>query len=149
MTFSGSFEHSVDERGRIAIPSKYRKELQPGDGVVLRSNADGCIELYTSEGFEAEFALRQQEQRSTREVTGRRIRRAFLANAYDVELDGQGRVLVPQGLRDEAALRDRATIVGCGEYIEIWNPQRWEAELAAIAAEQRHALGGDGTGDQS
>jgi MraZ protein len=137
VTFYGTYEHSIDERGRLAIPARYRNSL--ADGAVLRIGPDGCVELYSSEGFEAEVQLRLGEQRSTREVDGRRIRRTFLPGAYDIELDRQGRVLVPQGLRGDAALDDRAVIIGCGDYVEIWNPERWTNELAAAEAEQPSA----------
>ena len=143
MSFYGSYEHSIDERGRIAIPARYRHAL--ADGAVLRTSVDGCIELYSAESFESEVELRLGEQRSTREVSGRRIRRAFLPGAFDVELDRQGRVLVPQALRAGAALTDGAVIVGCGDYIEIWDPERWAAELSATESEQpaATAAGGD------
>ena len=141
MTFYGSYEHSIDDRGRVAVPARYRHTL--ADGMVLRAGADGCIELYSASGFESEVELRLGEQRSTREVGGRRIRRAFLPGAFDVELDRQGRVLVPQGLREDAALSDRAVIIGCGDYVEIWNPERWAEESAAVRAEQSPAAAGD------
>lgn len=138
VTFYGSYEHSIDDRGRIAVPARYRHSL--ADGMVLRSGMDGCVELYSSTGFESEVELRLGEQRSTREIGGRRIRRAFLPGAFDVELDRQGRVLVPQGLRDEASLKDRAVIIGCGDYIEIWNPDRWESESSAIRNQQSETI---------
>ena len=142
VTFYGTFEHSVDARGRIAVPARYRHAFERG--AVLRSSADGCIEMYTLEGFEAEVELRLGEQRSTREVGGRRIRRAFLPGAFDVELDRQGRVLVPQGLRGDCGLEDRAVIVGCGDYVEIWQPERWASEADAVRVEQPAAGGADG-----
>ena len=134
MTFYGTYEHSIDERGRLAVPARYRRALQ--EGTVLRAGADGCLELYSADGFQQEVELRLGEQRSNREVAGRRIRRAFLPGAFDIELDRQGRVLVPQSLRAEAALGDRAVIVGCGDYVEIWSPERWTAESEAVQAEQ-------------
>ncbi len=152
MTFYGSYEHAIDDRGRIAVPARYRHSL--ADGMVLRAGADGCIEFYSAGGFESEVELRLGEQRSTREVGGRRIRRAFLPGAFDVELDRQGRVLVPQGLREDAALSDRAVIIGCGDYIEIWNPERWAAELAALseqsaAGDSSDRAASSAAGDQS
>ena len=149
MTFYGTYEHSIDDRGRISVPARYRHTL--ADGAVLRAGPDGCIELYTAEGFDAEVQLLLGEQRSTREVSGRRIRRTFLPGAFDVELDRQGRVLVPQALRGEAGLTDAAVIVGCGDYIEFWNPERWASELAAAQADQSEqsaaaaAAGGGGS----
>ena len=133
MTFYGTFEHSVDERGRIAIPARYRNQL--ADGAVVRPGPDGCLEMYSKSGFEAETELRLGEERSTRGLAGRRIRRAFLPDAFDLELDRQGRVLMPQQLRAHASLEDRAIIIGLGDYIEIWHPQRWTAEHASARSQ--------------
>ena len=140
--FYGTFEHSIDERGRIAVPARYRGAFH--EGAVLRASADGCVEMYTREGFEAEMNLRLGEQRSTREVAARRTRRGFLPGAFDVELDRQGRVLMPQGLRADADLAERSVIIGCGDYIEIWNPQRWASEQEAVRADQPAAETGGG-----
>ena len=140
MTFYGTYEHSVDDRGRIAIPARYRLSL--ADGAVLRASPDGCVALYSSEGSESEVELRLGEQRSTREMSGRRIRRAFLPGAFDIELDRQGRVLVPQALRGDADLDDSVVIVGCGDYVEMWNPTRWAEALASAAEADRGADNG-------
>lgn len=143
-TFYGSYEHSVDGRGRIAVPARYRPSFALGG--VVRAGPDGCVELYAKEGFDNEMALRLGEQESTRERRGRRIRRGFMPSGFDVDLDRQGRVLLPQALRTECDLDDRATIIGCGDYIEIWNPGRWELEQQALAAEESEATDAAGGG---
>lgn len=132
MYFYGSFEHSVDERGRIAVPAKFRRALQ--DGGVLRGGPDGCVELYSQDGFAQEVQLRLGEESGTGRRSARRTRRGFLAGAYEVELDRQGRVLIPQPVREHGDLNGRVTFVGCGDYIEIWTPERWTAESALISA---------------
>ena len=134
-TFYGSFVYSLDDRGRLAVPARYRPAFAAG--AVLRAGPEGCVEMYTLEGFEAEKELRLGEHRSTRSQQGRRVRRGFLAGVADLELDRQGRVLLPASLREEAALTDRAVIVGCGDYVEIWDPARWETELASVEREIR------------
>jgi transcriptional regulator MraZ len=133
--FYGTFEHSVDERGRVAIPARYRSAFV--DGGVLRIGPEGCVEMYTQETFDEETQRRlgAEDSNSNRRVEGRRIRRGFLHGAYTVELDRQGRVLVPQPLRQEGALDGRTVVVGCGDYLELWSPERWEQELARVAAE--------------
>jgi MraZ protein len=134
-TFYGTVEHSIDERGRVAVPARYRPSF--ATGVILRLGPEGCIEMYTPEGFEAEKDLRLGVNRSTITQEGRRVRRALLANVADPDLDRQGRVLLPQNMRDAAGLDEKALIIGCGDYIEIWDPARWETELASVEREMR------------
>jgi MraZ protein len=144
-TFFGSFEHAIDDRGRIAIPARYRKSFT--DGAVLRLGPEGCIEMYTAEGFERQVTLRIGGNESTRNQGGRRVRRGFLAQAFEVELDRQGRILVPQGLRQQSALTERAVVVGLGDYVELWDPAAWASELEAVEQDEQDleglAAGGD------
>ncbi len=129
--FFGSFDHAVDDRGRVAVPARYRHAFAGGG--VLRASGDGCVELYTQEGFEEEVRSRLGAHVSTRDIGGRRVRRGFLPGAFTVELDGQGRVLLPAGMREAAAMESRAVVIGCGDYVELWSPERWEREQAAAA----------------
>lgn len=133
MYFFGTFEHSIDERGRLAIPARYRRAFV--DGGVLRSGPEGCIEMYTTATFEAEVQRRLGSEEGNRKQRARRIRRSFLPGAYDVELDRQGRVLIPPQLRD-GSTDGQAMLVGCGDYLEIWRAEDWSEELAAVEAEQ-------------
>ena len=70
-----------------------------------------------------------------RHTTARRTRRAFLPDAYGVELDKQGRILAPSQIRDEAGLVGKILIIGCGDYLELWHPDRWAEERARLAAD--------------
>ena len=133
MYLYGTFEHSMDERGRVAIPAVFRRALQ--DGAVLRPAEDGCLELYTQQAFDAETALRLGES-GTRKRGDRRRRRTFLPDSLHVDLDRQGRVVVPQEMRAVAGLDGRVSLVGLGDYVEIWDPERWAAERAASEAEE-------------
>lgn len=130
MFFFGTFEHSIDERGRIAIPASYRRAFV--DGGVVRPGPDGCLEIYTQETFDEEAQRRLASEDGNRRRTARRTRRGFMHDAYSLELDRQGRVLVPQTLREAASVQGRVALVGCGDYIEIWDPERWAAELAEV-----------------
>jgi MraZ protein len=137
--FYGTFEHAIDERGRVAVPAVYRQEFD--EGGVVRVSAEGCVELYTHTGFEAEAERRLSVEESTRSLSARRTRRSFLAGAYPVELDRQGRILLPQVIRTGASLNGRAAIVGCGDYMEIWERESWVQEQAALAAEESGTTG--------
>ena len=134
MYFYGTFEHSIDERGRLAIPARYRSAFVGGG--VLREGPEGCLEVYTQDTFDEEVQRRLGSENGNRHLNGRRVRRSFLHGAYAAELDKQGRVLVPQPLRSAGDLEGRVLVVGCGDYLELWNPERWELELARVAAEE-------------
>jgi MraZ protein len=131
MVFRGTFEYTIDNRGRIPVPTRYRAVFS--QGAVLTESQDGCIEVYTADSYEseAEFLL---QQRATRKKA-RRLRRGFFGRSLDVELDGQGRVLLPPRLRQHGDLNGSVLIVGRGECLEIWNPERWAAEQDAIEQE--------------
>lgn len=130
--FYGTYDHAIDERGRIAIPALYRDQF--ADGGVVRVSAEGCVELYTQEGFEEEAQRRLSVDESTRFLSARRTRRSFMAGAFQVDLDRQGRILLPQAVRSTASLNGKASIVGCGDYMEIWERESWAIEQEALAA---------------
>ena len=131
--FFGTFEHSIDERGRLAIPARYRRAFV--DGGVLRDGPEGCIELYTDAAFTDEIQRRLGTETGNRRLSGRRTRRKFMHNAFTVELDRQGRVLIPQQLRDQDDAESRMVIVGCGDYLELWSPEEWSAEIERVRDE--------------
>src|SRR3990170_1836689 len=125
MAFRGTYEHTVDDRGRVALPARYRHEF--AEGVVLTLGEEGCIEAYTPGGFADMSDLAAAEPATTRE--GRRSRRRFDAQSWDTELDRQGRILIPAKFREAAGLEGPVMIAGRRECLEIWSPQRWEREL--------------------
>ena len=131
MPFRGTFEHSLDERGRVAIPARYREAFQ--DGAVLTPSPDGCLELYTLPEFERTAMTLAPERASLQR--GRRLRRGLDARSWDVELDRQGRILVPALLRQRADLGGAVVLAGRRECIEIWNPERWAQELGTVERE--------------
>jgi MraZ protein len=133
--FFGTFEHSIDERGRLAIPARYRRAFV--DGGVVRPGPDGCLEIYTQDTFDEEAQRRLTSEDGNRRRTARRTRRGFMHDAFSLELDRQGRVLVPQMLRDSVNIGGRVALVGCGDYIEVWDPDRWAEELRAVAEDEQ------------
>jgi len=128
MVFRGTFEYTLDNRGRIPIPARYRATFN--GGAVLVESQDGCVEVYSADAYEreAEFLINQRPTRRK----ARRLRRGFFGRSFDVDLDGQGRILLPPRLRQHGDLNGSVLIVGSGECLEIWNLQRWSAEEADI-----------------
>ncbi len=129
--FVGTFEHSLDGKGRVVLPSTFRNDLA-GKGIV--SQYENCLGVWTVEGF-AEVANRLTDKVRAGLTTHNAVR-AFAANAVQVEPDTQGRILLPQRLRDFAGLERDVVIIGAIDRIEIWNAQRWDA----ISAEADQSL---------
>ena len=126
MAFRGSFDYSVDDRGRVAIPAKYRAEF-PNSLAVITPAPEGCLRVFP----EAEFQRMSEEVAAVPATTieGRRLRRLFDAQAFDAELDRQGRILIPAQLRHDAGLDGAVVVAGNRECLEIWNPERWRREI--------------------
>ncbi len=136
MAFRGNDAHTLDDRGRVAIPARYRRDFE--DGAVLTMGPEGCVAVYTEQGFE-KMSDKYASQPATTE-DGRQSRRLFDALAFDADLDRQGRILIPQQFRDVAELGGPVIIAGVRDYLEIWNPAKWKRQLqkrlAASSAEQ-------------
>ncbi len=136
MDFRGKYEHTLDDRGRVSIPARYRNEF--AERAILTMSADGCIEVYTDSGFDDVAKHVAVEPPTTQE--GRQSRRGFYSESFDTELDRQGRILIPARFRQMAALDGNVVIAGRKECLEIWNPQRLEQisrrATAAFSAEQ-------------
>ena len=128
--FRGKYEHTVDDRGRVSIPARYRNEFT--GKIILTMSVDGCIEVYTEDGFNQVASHVAVEPPTTPE--GRRARRAFYSESFDTELDRQGRILIPPRLRQMAAVNGTVIITGRKECLEIWNPERLEEIMSAAAA---------------
>ncbi|MGE3619316.1 MAG: division/cell wall cluster transcriptional repressor MraZ [Acidimicrobiia bacterium] len=135
--FVGTFEHGLDDKGRMVLPAKVRAQL--GETGVL-AKLDGCLGLWTQEGFDRvadQLADHVAEGRATAAAL-----RVFMADAAEVTPDQQGRVVIPQRLRAYAALGRDVVITGRIDRAEIWDASRWaglategDADLAqAVAA---------------
>jgi len=129
MAFRGTYEHTVDDRGRVAIPARYRHEFV--DGVILTlSPEEGCVEVYNEDGFNEIASLVKAEPAT--HLKGRRLRRRLFGHSWDAELDGQGRILIPAQLREAAQLNGAVIIYGRDECLEVWNRDRWQEELQQV-----------------
>lgn len=120
--FMSEYNHTVDAKGRLIVPSKFREQL--GDEFVVTKGMDGCLFVYANEDWTA------FEQKLTSlpliNKEARKFARFFLAGAAQVEVDKQGRILLPANLREFAGLDKDVVLVGVGSRIEIWSRENWE-----------------------
>ena len=126
MFFLGTFDYAMDERGRLPLPPPYRDAFR--DGIVLsQGSPDRCLHLFTREAFEKR-ARQYTAQPATRR-RGRIMRRALFPRSHEAELDRQNRVLIPPGLREYARLSGKVLVIGNGEWVELWAPDEFAAEI--------------------
>lgn len=123
--FVGTFEHSLDDKGRLVLPTAFRGRL--ADGGYL-TPYEGCLALWAPREFE-DFVERLGEKVRTTEASPNAVR-VFMANASEVRPDSQGRIAVPPRLRSYAALAASVVLAGVRDHIEIWNTDAW-AEVSA------------------
>ena len=124
--FVGEAQHTIDAKGRLIIPAKYREEL--GEEFMLAKGLDGCLFIYPMEQWhELESKLRalpltQKEARS--------FARFFFSGANEGEMDKQGRLIIPQALREYAQLTKECVVVGVDNRLEVWDQEKWRAYTA-------------------
>ena len=121
--FMGEYNHAIDLKGRIIVPSKFRETL--GDEFVITKGLDGCLFVYDN----SEWAAFEKKLKAL-PLTNKDARafvRFFLAGAAGVEVDKQGRILIPHVLREFAQIAKEVVLVGVASRIEIWSKERWEA----------------------
>lgn len=120
--FIGEYNHSLDNKGRIAIPAKFRLALKKG--AVVTKGLDNCLFLYSKEQFKEiakKFAALPISQAKARAFS-----RHMLAGAMDVEFDNQGRITLPEYLRKFSSLRKKVVIAGLYDHLEIWDEGAWD-----------------------
>ena len=123
--FRGVNTVTIDAKGRVAVPSKYRLDLQQLKIVVTIDTEDSCLLLYPLN----EWLLIEEKVESLpsfNEVT-RRIKRLLIGHAHELDIDSQGRVLLPKSLRDYADLNKKTVFVGQGKKFEIWSEDKWNS----------------------
>ena len=119
----GEYEHSLDTKGRLIMPSKLREDM--GDKFVITKGLDGCLFGFSQsewENFETKIKTLPLTNKNARDFV-----RFFLSGAMECELDKQGRFLIPNNLRTVANLEKESVVVGVGTRIEIWNKEKWTA----------------------
>ena len=120
--YMGEYNHSIDTKGRLIIPSKFREAL--GDEFVVTKGLDGCLFVFDQTEWSA-----FEEKLKSLPITNKDARkfvRFFLAGAAGMEVDKQGRILLPNVLREFAEITKDVTLIGVGSRIEIWSKERWD-----------------------
>lgn len=124
--FSGEYEYKIDAKGRVPIPPKWRSQF--ADGIVLKAGIDnGCIEAYPLAAWNA-GTEKYKLQSVVLNQKDRRLRRLLFASTFNLELDDQGRIMLPPALRQRAEIKDTLVIAGLSDYLEIWDKEAWENE---------------------
>lgn len=120
--FMSEYNHTVDAKGRLIIPSKFRDVL--GEEFVVSKGMDGCLFVYAND----DWNVFEQKLTSLPLINkeARQFARFFLAGAAQVELDKQGRILLPANLREFAGLDKDVVLVGVGSRIEVWSKEKWD-----------------------
>ncbi len=123
--FMGEYSHSIDAKGRLIIPSKLREQL--GESFVVTKGLDGCLFIYTNEEWENIEAKFREVPLTTKDA--RKFSRFFFAGASQLDVDKQGRILVPSLLREFAGLKKEVVLVGVLDRVEVWDKEKWESSV--------------------
>ncbi len=120
--FIGEFSHNLDSKGRMAIPAKFRQKLT--GGAIITRGLDRCLFVFTNKDWE--ILAQKLIALPLAQANSRAFSRLMLAGATDVELDKQGRILIPDYLREYAGLKKQAIVAGLYNRIEIWDSEAWK-----------------------
>ena len=122
LVFIGEYQHSIDSKGRMIIPSKFRDEL--GDIFIMTKGLDNCLFVYPKDewkNLEEKLKLLPLTRKDARAFV-----RFFFAGATECELDKQGRILIPNNLRAHCKLEKDAIVIGVSNRVEIWSKEEWD-----------------------
>lgn len=121
--FMGEYRHTIDAKGRLIVPAKFREQL--GDSFVVTRGMDGCLFGYTQEEWNILETKLQKLPLTKKDA--RAFVRFFYSAATECEIDKQGRINIPKSLRTHAALQKKSVVVGVSNRFEIWSEDRWDA----------------------
>lgn len=121
--FYGEYQHTVDPKGRVIIPSKFRDEL--GEKFIVTKGLDNCLFAYSPDEWKSLESKLKALPFTDKDV--RAFVRFFFAGAAECEVDKQGRILIPQNLREYAALEKDIYVIGVSARVEFWDKSRWES----------------------
>jgi MraZ protein len=133
--FLGEYVHTIDDKGRLVVPAKFRNAL--AGGMVVTKGVDRCLVIYPMDEWQA---YRERiSSLPTMDRSARDLRRLIFAGAVDIVPDAQGRFVVPQSLREYAGLDGQVVIAGCDNYIEVWSPEEWAKVQARMTQNEENA----------
>lgn len=134
--FTGNYTHSLDAKKRVSVPRKILdtlRKLDAGNEVVLTIGLDGCLFLYTEDGFES--IGDEVDERPMGEEAVRDFARRFYNHAETCSIDRSGRLLIPAPLKDFANIGDKVVFCGVGRRVELWSPELWKDQDERSAGE--------------
>ena len=141
MTFVGTFEHTLDKKGRLVLPAKFRKQLSQQDPAYLSPGRGKCLALWPEEQYEKFLdRLTETARQHGSDSSNALVLRALTAQSSTVLPDAQGRVLLTESLLNYARLDRDVVLVGARDHIEIWDRQAWEAQTAEANLQMMQAL---------
>jgi len=124
--FLGQFQHNLDDKGRLMVPARYRDLLAAG--AYITQGFDKCLMVMTDAHFKEVYNIINSMNMA--DLAARELRRMILSNAYPVDVDKVGRILVPQNLREFLGITSgELTVAGQGEYFEVWAPAEWKTQM--------------------
>jgi MraZ protein len=129
--FFGRYEHSLDVKGRLILPSRFRTLIGPQ--AFLSQYQDRCLALWTPEEFEKQMA--EMERLQDQGPVQRNLARIMASGSTDVDIDRQGRLAIPAYLREFALLETGVLVIGALNRVELWNPGEWETTVLPAEAE--------------
>ncbi len=121
--FIGSYDYTVDSKGRLVIPSKFRNEIGNEANVYLTRGFDSCLSIYKESDFQKVIARYQSHNYEKREV--RNALRSFLDSVLQVSIDSQGRILIPSKIFEKYGISNKVHILGAIDHFEIRDSQKW------------------------
>jgi MraZ protein len=132
LAFRGHFEHTLDAKNRLSIPTRFRTAFS--SGTVLAKTPEPCVAIWTPETNEA-IIERALSGLNPMGAEYRKAQRFFQGNSFEVDLDASGRVTLPGALITHAGIEKDVVVVGVGDHLEVWARQRWQEEQEALDAE--------------
>jgi MraZ protein len=139
--FLGRHDFTMDERGRVPIPARFRDALSQEVILTQVTAPYPCVRVFSREGFARQAEFYTADPLAT--LRGQVLRHALYGGAYRVNIDRQGRILIPQSMRREAGLEGPVVITGLGDNFEIWNAATYEEMQRLVREEQRRFLEGE------
>ena len=136
--FFGRYEHSLDDKGRVILPSKFRAQFEHGG--YLTQYQDGCLSLWTPDQFEQQ--MESMLERAGSGKSDRNLARLWASTSHEMEIDRQGRMAIPAALREFAGLVGDVLVLGAIDRVELWNREAWDQKV--LPEEERLTQGDDG-----
>lgn len=121
----GQFNHTIDDKNRLSLPSKFRKEM--GKKVVITPGLDSCLFIFTMNEWNRISGSLSVKESSMLKSDNRAFNRYLLGGAVEVEVDAVGRMLLPEHLRERAKLRSKVSFIGVRDRVELWDEAAWQA----------------------